>query len=146
MFSLNMVDYPMSFLLLYTWNFFCWRSRGEHSKMFLLIVFCCGTPPSCFKVMGWVVGGWLVVVVVAWSNLVSAQGPLVLGLGLKGLTTRAENQFCWLSPRNTENLFCWLSPQNAENLFCWLSPRNTKNLFGWPSPGNILLTQSSKCK
>ena len=30
------------------------------------------------------VGGWVVVVVVAWSNLVSAQGPLVLGLGLKG--------------------------------------------------------------
>ena len=29
-------------------------------------------------------GGWWVVVV-AWSNLVSAQGPLVLGLGLKGL-------------------------------------------------------------
>ena len=28
----------------------------------------------------WVVGGW---VVVAWSNLVSAQGPLVLGLGLR---------------------------------------------------------------
>ena len=27
-------------------------------------------------------GGWWVV---AWSNLVSAQGPLVLGLGLKGL-------------------------------------------------------------
>ena len=87
MFSLNMVDYPMSFLSLSTWNLFCWRSRGDHSKMFLLIVFCCGTPPSCLKVMGW----WWVVVV-AWSNLVSAQGPLVLGLGLRvwgqGLTIR----------------------------------------------------------
>ena len=53
--------------------------------MFLLIVFCCGTPPSCLKVMGWVV------VVVAWSNLVSAQGPLVLGLGLKGLGPGLDN-------------------------------------------------------
>ena len=52
--------------------------------MFLLIEYCCGTPPSCLEVMGWVVGGgggWWVVV--AWSNLVSAQGPLVLGLGLR---------------------------------------------------------------
>ena len=52
--------------------------------MFLLIVFCCGTPPSCLKVMGWVV--------VAWSNLVSAQGPLVLGLGLKGLGPGLDNK------------------------------------------------------
>ena len=32
-------------------------------------------------------GGW----VVAWSNLVSAQGPLVLGLGLKGLGPGLDN-------------------------------------------------------
>ena len=25
--------------------------------MFLLFEYCCGTPPSCLKVMGWVVGG-----------------------------------------------------------------------------------------
>ena len=31
-------------------------------------------------------------VVVAWSNLVSAQGPLVLGLGLKGLGLRVWGQ------------------------------------------------------
>ena len=31
-------------------------------------------------------------VVVAWSNLVLAQGPLVLGLGLKGLGLRAWGQ------------------------------------------------------
>ena len=37
-------------------------------------------------------GGWVVVVVVAWSNLVSAQGPLVLGLGLKGLGIRVWGQ------------------------------------------------------
>ena len=55
--------------------------------MFLLIEFCHGTPPSCLKVMG---GGW--VVVVAWSNLVSAQGPLVLGLGLKGFGLRVWGQ------------------------------------------------------
>ena len=35
-------------------------------------------------------GGW--VVVVAWSNLESAQGPLVLGLGLKGLGLRVWGQ------------------------------------------------------
>ena len=28
---------------------------------------------------------------VAWSNLVSAQGPLVLGLGLKGLGPGLDN-------------------------------------------------------
>ena len=32
-------------------------------------------------------GGW-----VAWSNLVSAQGPLVLDLGLKGLGLRVWGQ------------------------------------------------------
>ena len=32
------------------------------------------------------VGGWL-----AWSNLVSAQGPLVLDLGLKGLGPGLDN-------------------------------------------------------
>ena len=35
--------------------------------MFLFFEFCCGTPPSCLKVMG---GGW-----VAYSNLVSAPVP-----------------------------------------------------------------------
>ena len=39
-------------------------------------------------------GGWWVVV--AWSNLVSAQGPLVLGLGLRvwgqGLTINTDLQ------------------------------------------------------
>ena len=36
---------------------FCWLSRGDHSKMFLLFEFCCGTPPSCLKVGGGG-GGW----------------------------------------------------------------------------------------
>ena len=36
-------------------------------------------------------GGWWWVVV-AWSNLVSAQGPLVLGLGLKGLGPGLDNK------------------------------------------------------
>ena len=31
---------------------FCWTSIGDHSKMFLLFGFCCGTPPSCLKVRG----------------------------------------------------------------------------------------------
>ena len=37
MFSLNMVDYSMSFLLLSNWAF-----RGDHSEPFLLFVFFCG--------------------------------------------------------------------------------------------------------
>ena len=76
----------MSFLLLSIWIFIWWTGRGDHSKMFLFFEFCCGTPPSCLKVRGWVV------VVVAWSNLVSAQGPLVLGLGLKGFGLRVWGQ------------------------------------------------------
>ena len=40
--------------------------------------------------------GWWVVVV-AWRNLVSAQGPLVLGLGLRvwgqGLTKKGNKEF-----------------------------------------------------
>ena len=77
MFSLNMVDYSMSFLLLSTWVF-CWTSRGDHSKPFLLFDFWCRTLPSCLKVIGWVV------VVVAYEILVSAQGPLVLGFLVLG--------------------------------------------------------------
>ena len=33
---LTMLDYPVSFLLLSTWIFFWWTSRGDHSKKFLL--------------------------------------------------------------------------------------------------------------
>ena len=57
MFSLNMVDYSLSFLLLSTQNFFCRTSRGDHSEPFLLFEVYCGTPPSCLKVMGWWGGG-----------------------------------------------------------------------------------------
>ena len=41
MFSLNMVDYPMSYLLLSTSpeRFFWWTSRGDHSKTFLLLLY-----------------------------------------------------------------------------------------------------------
>ena len=73
MFSLNMVDYPMSFLLLSSWIFFWWISTGDHSKVFLLFEYCGGTPPSCLKVMGGV--GW-----VGWGAheiLVSAQGTFL---------------------------------------------------------------------
>ena len=38
-------------------EFFCRTSTGDYSKMFLLFELCCGTPPSCLKVMGWVGGG-----------------------------------------------------------------------------------------
>ena len=80
MFSLNMVDYSMSFLLLSTWVF-CWTSRGDHSEPFLLFDFWYGTLPSCLKVMGDGVG-WGGV---AHEILVSAQGPLVLCFGVSGL-------------------------------------------------------------
>ena len=66
MFSLNMMDCPMYFLLLSIWNFLCWLGRGDHPESVLLFGFLCGTPPSCLKVMG---GGW----VVAYRILVSAQ-------------------------------------------------------------------------
>ena len=98
MFQLNMVDYPMSFLSLSTWNLFCWRSRGDHSKMFLLTVFCCGTPPSCLKVVGWVV-----VVGGLQHFSVSLKGPSVLGLGLKGLGPGLDNFI--LLPTSTG--LCW---------------------------------------
>jgi len=55
MFSLNTVDYSMSFLLLSTQNFFCWTSGGDHSEPFLLFEVYCGTPPSCLKVRGGIV-------------------------------------------------------------------------------------------
>ena len=49
----------------------------------------------------WVVGGW-----VAWSNLVSAQGPLVLGLGLRvwgqGLTIGSNNAQDLMSEQEKE--------------------------------------------
>ena len=48
------------------------------------------------KSYGVVVGGW-----VAWSNLVSAQGPLVLDLGLKGLGPGLDNKRLFLSVRNS---------------------------------------------
>ena len=74
----------MSFLSLSTRDLFCWTSRGEHSEPFLLFECGCGTPPSCLRVGGW----W---VVVAYSILVSAQGPLVLGFGAKGLGPGLDN-------------------------------------------------------
>ena len=69
----------------------------DHSGPFLFSELFCGTPPSCLKVMG----GWVVVVVVAYRILVSAPVPFGLiwvgirldwvgtglGLGLKGLGT-----------------------------------------------------------
>ena len=62
--------------------------------MFLLIEFCCGTPPSCLKVVGWVVvvvGGlqdFSVSPSPLWVNLSFKLGWSGLGLGLGGLGTR----------------------------------------------------------
>ena len=38
-----------------TWDFF--GEKVETTKIFLLLDFCCWTPPSCLKVKGWWVGG-----------------------------------------------------------------------------------------
>ena len=70
-------------------RFFFWTSRGDHSEPFLLFEFLCWTPPSCLKVMGlgwWGWAGWL-----AHEILVSAKGPLVLGLELKDLRPGLDN-------------------------------------------------------
>ena len=48
--------------------------------MFLLIEFCCGTPPSCLKVMGWVVGGGG-----GLEQFSVSPRPLGFGFGTKGL-------------------------------------------------------------
>ena len=45
--------------------------------MFLLFELCCGTPPSCLKVMGWWVGGGL-------QNFSVSPRPLGFGFGTKG--------------------------------------------------------------
>ena len=66
--------------------------------MFLLIEFCCGTPPSCLKVMGWVVvgGGGL-------QDFSVSPRPLgfwvwVLGVWGLGLTKFGPS----LPPKNTD--------------------------------------------
>ena len=43
--------------------------------MFLLIEFCCGTPPSCLKVIGWVGGGL--------EQFSVSPRPLSFGFGTK---------------------------------------------------------------
>ena len=78
MFSLTMVDFPMSLLFLSSWIFFCWTSTGDHSKMFLLFEFCCGTPPSCLKVMG-----------DGLEQFSVSPRPLGFGFGTKGFGARA---------------------------------------------------------
>ena len=69
--------------------------------MFLLFEFCCGTPPSCLKVMGWVVvvvggggggGGGL-------EQFSVSPRPLGFGFGAKGLGPGLDNStfdFSWL--------------------------------------------------
>ena len=64
--------------------------------MFLLIVFCCGTPPSCLKVMGWVVGGG------GLEQFSVSPRPLGFGFGTKrfgakGLGPGLDNNILWFS-------------------------------------------------
>ena len=57
--------------------------------MFLIVELCCGTPPSCLKVMGWVV---VVVVVGGLEQFSVSPRPLGLGFGTKGLGLRVWGQ------------------------------------------------------
>ena len=52
--------------------------------MFLLFVFCCGTPPSCLKVMGWVVGGGGG----GLEQFSVSPRPLGFGFGTKGFRAK----------------------------------------------------------
>ena len=62
--------------------------------MFLFFEFCCGTTPSCLKVVGWVVvvvGGlqdFRVSPSPLWANLGFELGWTGLGLGLGGFGTK----------------------------------------------------------
>ena len=90
MFTLNMVDYPMSFLSMST--FFWWTSREDHSRMFLLFEFCCETPPSCLKVRGWVEPEsmwWSQSLCGGLQHFSVSPRPLGFGFGTKGFGARA---------------------------------------------------------
>ena len=83
-----MVDYPISFLLLPTWIFFGGQVQGTILRCSYSLSIVVGPLLHALKLGVVVGGGWWV----AYSNLVSAQGPLVLGLGLKGLGLRVWGQ------------------------------------------------------
>ena len=61
--------------------------------MILLIVFCCGTPPSCLKVMVWVVGGGWAVGGGGFGleQFSVSPRPLRFGFGTKGLGPGLDN-------------------------------------------------------
>ena len=82
MFSLNMLDYPMSFLSLSTWT-----SRVDHYEPFYSLSFFCGTSPSCLKVrVGGGGGGGLQHFSFSPRPLgFGFFGFLVLGLRVRGL-------------------------------------------------------------
>ena len=55
--------------------------------MFLLFEFCCGTPPSCLKVMGWV-GGWVGGGGGGLEQFSVSPRPLGFGFGTKGFKAK----------------------------------------------------------
>ena len=60
--------------------------------MFLLIVFCCGTPPSCLKVRGWVGGGGGGLEQFSVSPRPLSFGFGTKGFGVKGLGPGIDNK------------------------------------------------------
>ena len=99
--TLNMLDYLMSFPSLSTRDCFWWTSRGDHSKMFLLFEFCCGTPPSCLKVRGWVEPEsmwWSQSLCGGLQHFSVSPRPLLSLLGLHSSICTQRNLCCGKSP------------------------------------------------
>ena len=74
-------------------------------------------------------GGW----VVAWSNLLSAQGPLVLGLGLRGLGLRAWGQGLTIGALLKKSVLPFEMSNTCKH---FLNPKITKKFvsIGTPPP------------
>ena len=134
MFSLNIVDYSMSFLLLSTWVFFARQVGGIILYLSCSLTFYTGPFRHAQKLWGGV--GWCGGVV-AHEILVSAKGPLVLGFGVWGLgvwglgltinkmknfrlshNSEPERWRLYEKFKNTTDFLCW-APVGAQQMCAW---------------------------
>ena len=69
MFSLIMIDYPLSFISVSTWNYFWWSSRRDYSENVLLFGFCLMLKSWGGPLGLW--GAWQLTVV--WLKLICSQ-------------------------------------------------------------------------